>query len=162
MELYKKIGSKAKKAYQNWNADQKPPYEPLDDESESSAEKKWDCNPWSSRELTPNDDARESQTSSENTEAFYAEIEKESPSKKKEETSFVAGYMAAARIIEKEANDSREGKQKANNQTDGVGGTNSNAHGIPSSSNQDMTKERERKIEGTKRNVVGQGDKSRN
>ena len=157
MDLYKRIGSKAKKAYQNWNNDQKPPYEPLDDESESSTEKKWDCNPWSSRQVTPNNDARESQSSSENTDAFYAEMEKESPSKKKEETSFLAGYMAAAKLIEKEADDAREGKHKPNSRTDGAEGTSSYAHEMPGSSNQNISRERERKIDGTKPGLVGQG-----
>ena len=99
MDLYKKIESKAKKAYQNWNSEQKTQYELLEKDSESTADKKWDCNPWPSREESPNGETRESQSSSENTDAFYAEIEKESPSKKKDETSFLAGYMVVAKLI---------------------------------------------------------------
>ena len=157
MELYKKIGNKAKRAYQNWSNEQKPPYEPLDDESESSTEKRWDSNPWASRETTPNDDARESQASSEGTEAFYAEIEKENQSKKKDEASFVAGYMAAAKRIEKEAKDGQEEKQKLGNQISELGEANSNACVLQSSGIQDLNKERQRRDEGAKRGAGGQG-----
>ena len=64
--------------------------------------------------------------------------------------------MAAAKLIEKEADDTREGKQKPNSRTDGIRGTSSYAHEMPGACNQNISKERKKKMEGTKPSVVGQ------
>ena len=44
MDLYKKFGDKAKKAYQNWACEPKIPYELLEENTELSLDKRWILN----------------------------------------------------------------------------------------------------------------------
>ena len=104
MDLYKKIGDKAKKAYRSWASEPKIQYELLKESSESIPDKVWHFSRKSSEEEIPSDEgSREAENSFCETETIVSQSDKRKQRDLEEEKSMcLARFLTASRIQEKE------------------------------------------------------------